>query len=104
MTARRSREALPDVLRALAMVCDSTNVFVEGEAGSEAMVRASILAGCRFAPRPPYPQAVHQWFVGAAQKLAGCRCAPNGTPPGPPYLRTERRLGRPRSRMPATVA
>ncbi|HEY6982839.1 ribonuclease J [Reyranella sp.] len=27
---------------ALAMVCDSTNVFVEGEAGSEAMVRANL--------------------------------------------------------------
>ena len=26
----------------LAMVCDSTNVFVEGEAGSEAMVRANL--------------------------------------------------------------
>src|ERR1700704_4010449 len=27
---------------ALAMVCDSTNVFVEGEAGSEATVRANL--------------------------------------------------------------
>jgi len=27
---------------ALAMICDSTNVFVEGEAGSEAMVRANL--------------------------------------------------------------
>ena len=29
---------------ALAMVCDSTNVFVEGEAGSESMVRANLAA------------------------------------------------------------
>ena len=38
------------------------------------------LAGCRCAPRPPYPQAVHQWFIVAAQKLAGCRSAPIGSP------------------------
>ena len=24
------------------------------------------------------------WLIGAAQKLAGCRCAPNGSPPGSP--------------------
>ena len=66
---------------ALAMVCDSTNVFVEGEAGSEARVRANLVelvraCKCRvavtcFASNLARVESIALSAVAAGRRFAG---------------------------------
>jgi hypothetical protein len=89
----------------LAMICDSTNVFVEGEAGSEAEVAASW--------SPPSPPTSRAWNrrsapgrpAGARSASSAARCTRSSPPRkawafcatcGPFSRRRRRRLSRPR--------